>query len=142
MKFGNSFSVATHATTRNATIVTFTSCSALSRLRHASSSVMSASSLCVTCGIITQLRARFGAAIFWIRVRGTRSIGPYFAKSTDGQGASERPKPRPAGEAVAGPLSMNPSTSAFVIRPLRPGARDRVRSTPRSRASRRTEGLA
>ena len=30
---------------------------------------MSASSNCVTCGIITQLRASPGAEIFWMRVR-------------------------------------------------------------------------
>ena len=68
---------ATQAFTSRATIVTLTSdCSALVRLRNASSSVMSASSLWVTCGIITQLRARFGPLIFWMRVSGRRSTSP------------------------------------------------------------------
>ena len=43
---------------------------------------MSASSLWVTWGIITQLRARFGAEMRWIRERSTRSTGPNFSKST------------------------------------------------------------
>ena len=77
MTTGNAFSDATTAFTSSATIVTLASdCSALVRLRNASSSVMSASSLWVTCGIITQLRARFGPLIFWIRVSGWRSTSP------------------------------------------------------------------
>ena len=52
---------------------------------------MSASSWWVTCGIITQLRARLGPEIFLIRESGTRSTSPYFAKSTLGHGARFRP---------------------------------------------------
>ena len=44
--------------------------------RNASRRVMSASSNCVTCGIITQLRARLAPEIFRIRDSGTASIGP------------------------------------------------------------------
>ncbi len=66
-------------------------CSSLSSLRHASSSVMSVSSCWVTCGIMTQLRAKLGAEMRWIRERSTRSTGPNFSKSTDGQGASSKP---------------------------------------------------
>ena len=77
MTIGYAFSDATTALASSATIVTLASdCSPLVRLRNASSSVMSASSLCVTCGIITQLRARFGPLIFWMRVSGWRSTSP------------------------------------------------------------------
>ena len=43
---------------------------------------MSASSWWVTCGIITQLRARSGPDILLIRESSTRSIGPNFANSS------------------------------------------------------------
>ena len=46
------------------------SVSAVFDLRKASSSVMSASSNCVTCGIITQLRCRFAPESFLMRERG------------------------------------------------------------------------
>ncbi len=71
--------------------------SSLSCLRHASRSVMSASSLCVTCGIITQLRASTGPEIRWIRERCTRSISPNLEKSTVGHGGRSRPSPGPSG---------------------------------------------
>jgi hypothetical protein len=85
---------------------------------------MSASSLWVTCGIITQLRARFGAEIFWIRERGTRSIGPNFSKSTSATGEPRSAlagAPVPAGGAggTARPDCAE-RTSSAVIRPLRP----------------------
>ncbi len=54
---------------------------------------MSASSLWVTCGIATQLRARFGPLIFLIRESGTRSTSPYLAKSTFGHGAISNGRP-------------------------------------------------
>jgi hypothetical protein len=80
LKSGNFFSAETQAFTSSATIVTLTSsCSALICLRKASRSVMSASSLWVTCGIMTQLRARTGPLIFLIRDSGTRSTSPYFS---------------------------------------------------------------
>ena len=52
--------------------------------RVASISVMSASSNCVTCGMLTQLACRRGPAIFWMRESGRRSTGPNAAKSTSG----------------------------------------------------------
>ena len=84
---------------------------------------MSASSLCVTCGIITQLRASTGPEIRWIRERCTRSTSPNFEKSTDGHGGRSRPnpagRPQPAPR-LGGPRSANLCTSSLVIRPLRP----------------------
>ena len=154
MKFGNAFSEATEATTRNDTIVTLTpsrESSSLSCLRHASRSVMSASSLWVTCGIITQLRASTGPEIRWIRERSTRSISPNFEKSIDGHGGRFRPGPAPPAGAGRrprrrrrsdGPRSTNAWTSSLVIRPLRPLPLTWCRSTPSSRATRRTAGLA
>ena len=64
LKSGNFFSAATAALIRKASIVSLMpsfSFSLLSWTRSASSSVMSASSCCVTCGIITQLRAQVRA---------------------------------------------------------------------------------
>ena len=75
-------SAATTALMRNASGVTFTPDFAFSSFtfaRKASSSVMSASSNCVTCGIITQLRESAGPEILWMRESGFASIGPYFA---------------------------------------------------------------
>ena len=144
-------SAATDAATRNDTIVNLTpsrSCSELSCLRQASSSVMSASSLWVTWGIITQLRARFGAEIRWIRERCTRSTGPNFSKSTLGHGSRFSPAPEPLvgtgapAAAGAGAPSASRWTSSLVIRPLRPLPVTDFRLTPSSRARRRAEGLA
>ena len=58
---------------------------------------MSASSLCVTCGIITQLRASTGPEIRWIRDRCTRSISPNFEKSIDGHGGEVQAETGAAG---------------------------------------------
>src|ERR1700722_20413182 len=93
LKSGKAFSVATHAAIRKVTIVIFTPsrASAFSSLRHASSSVMSASSLWVTWGIITQLRARFRAELFWIRGGRIRSTGPNSSKATRGYDSKSRP---------------------------------------------------
>ena len=58
---GNCFSAVTQALIMKASIVSlkpFFSVSTVCALRKASSSVMSASSNCVTCGIVTQLRCR------------------------------------------------------------------------------------
>ena len=57
---------------------------------------MSASSLWVTCGMRTQLRARFAPEIFLIRDSGTTSTSPYLEKSIDGHGSSSSP-PSPGG---------------------------------------------
>jgi len=64
------------------------SVSAVFDLRKASRSVMSASSNCVTCGIITQLRCRFAAESFLMRERALSSTGPNLAKSTLGHSSS------------------------------------------------------
>ena len=100
---------------------------------------MSASSNCVTCGMLTQLACSRGPAIFWMRVSGRRSIGPKAAKSTLGTAGSAA-SPGRAG-AVSSCLTYA-FTSSAVIRPLRPVPVMRARSTPSSRAKRRTDGPA
>ena len=50
--------------------------------RSASSSVMSASSYCVTCGMLTHAACRRRPEIFWMRPSGLTSTSPNFAKST------------------------------------------------------------
>ena len=100
---------------------------------------MSASSNCVTCGMLTQLACSRGPAIFWMRVSGRRSIGPKAAKSTWGTAGSAPP------ETAAAPVISCLTcalTSSAVIRPLSPVPVTRARSTPSSRANRRTEGPA
>ena len=147
VEVGKRRSAATDALSRNASIVTFASLfSALSCLRNASRSVTSASSCCVTCGIMTQLRARLGPESFAMRVSGLRSTVPNCAKSTAGHGRSFNP---PAGAPLApgaGPSVnarlMNPCTSSRVTRPLGPVPETRPKSTPSSRAKRRIAGLA
>ena len=105
---GNFLSADTLALIRNASIVTLIpafSFSLLSATRNASRSVMSASSNCVTCGIITQFRARFAPEIFLIRESGRASTGPNFAKSTVGHGSrlSEPPPLMPPAPRAAAP---------------------------------------
>ena len=68
--------------------------SPLSLLRVSSSSVMSASSICQTCGTLSQLACRRGPEIFWMRPSGLTSIAPNFEKSTSGTFGSAPP---PAG---------------------------------------------
>ena len=90
LKSGNLRSAATDALIRNASIVILMPAFSFSLFiwtRNASRSVMSASSNCVTCGIITQLRARLAPEIFLIRDSGFASIAPNFVKSTDGHGS-------------------------------------------------------
>src|SRR3954468_3533674 len=103
---------------------------------------MSDSSLWVTCGTFSQARCRCGPDSFLMRGSGLVSIGPNLAKST--AGISGMPMP-PEGAAVAG-AALGPlrklSTSSLVIRPLSPLPFSLVRSTPSSRATRRTPGLA
>ena len=52
---------------------------------------MSASSCCVTCGIVTQLRCRFAAESLRMRCSGWISVGPNFAKSICGGAATDTP---------------------------------------------------
>src|SRR5690606_9283498 len=126
--------------------------SLLVETRKASSSVMSASSLLVTCGIITQLRARLAPLIFLMRDRSLRSTGPNLAKSTLGHGSRSRPAPEPPAGALAAwawvcaaPLMtawVNFWTSSCVMRPLRPEPLTSSSGTPSSRANLRTDGEA
>ena len=67
--------------------------SSLCAWRNASISVMSAQSFCVTCGAFSQLRCKFGPAIFWIRVSFRRSMAPNFEKSITGIAGSAEPPP-------------------------------------------------
>src|SRR5262245_8998295 len=104
---------------------------------------MSASSNWVTCGTLSQERCRFRAATRRSFESGRTSTGPHFAKSTRGAGG----RPKPAGSAGCGAPRASASrtkdcTSSFRILALRPVPRTSARSTPSSRASRRTEGLA
>ena len=126
--------------------------SALSWTRKASRSVMSASSWLVTCGIITQFRCRLAPEIFLMRDSGFFSTGPNFSKSTFGHGSrpSAAPLAPPAAAAPAGawpapPASRfltKPFTSSAVMRSFGPEPLTAPRSTPSSRASRRTDGEA
>ena len=82
---------------------------------------MSASSLWVTCGIITQLRARFGAAIRLIReqldaldLAELREVDRRPRRQVEPEPGPRRRTPEPA------PLFDAASTSSLVIRPLRP----------------------
>ncbi len=151
MKSGNFFSAATDALIRNASIVTLIpdfSFSLLARTRNASSSVMSASSWLVTCGIVTQLRCSAGPLILLMRDRSLRSIGPNFAKSTCGHGSTPASAPPVAG-APAGDFAAcafvcavpartaltNSCTSSCVILPFGPLPFTSSSGTPSSRAS-------
>ena len=101
---GNFFSVCTAALIMKASMLTLTPLFSFSLFictRKASSSVMSASSWLVTCGIITQLRCRLAPEIFLIRDSGFDSMGPNLAKSTFGHGRrSMPPTPAPADAAA------------------------------------------
>ena len=112
---------------------------------------MSAWSCWVTCGIRAQLRARLAPEIFWIRDSGLTSISPNLAKSTFGQGSRLRPLPAAAVRAEVPPATAAPPasasftcfcTSSLLILPARSLPLTWVRSTPSSRANRRTVGLA
>ena len=98
---------------------------------------MSASSVCVTCGMLTQEAWRRGPEIFLMRESGTVSIGPNLAKSTCGTAGSAPP----AAGATA-PLESAAFRSSRVMRPFSPVPLMRFRSRPSSRASRRTAGPA
>ena len=148
LKSGNCFSAATTALIRKASRVSLMpafSFSLLRLTRRSSRSLMSASSNWVTCGIITQLRARLAPEIFLIFDSGLASISPNLAKSTCGQGSRSRPPPAPAARPAVPPASAcltNFCTSSRVMRPLRSLPLTLNRSTPSSRANRRTAGLA
>ena len=123
--------------------------SLLKLTRSSSSAVISASSNWVTCGIIAQLRARLAPEIFWIRDSGLLSIAPNLAKSTFGHGSKLSPPPAATGTAGARSCSA-PDITAFtwcwtssrLMRPFRPRPLTCNKSTPSSRAYKRTAGLA
>ncbi len=74
-----------------------------------------------------------------MRLSGTDSTSPHWLKSMAGSGA------RPAPEALVEPCITaltKACTSSCVTRPLRPLPLTRARSTPSSRAKRRTDGVA
>src|SRR5690242_3759018 len=105
---------------------------------------MSASSSWVTCGTLSQDRCSAGPDSRWMRVSGCTSTGPNFEKSCAGTSGI----PAPAGgdpprtpPSAAGPRTPA-ITSSLVIRPFGPVPDSAVRSSPSSRASRRTPGLA
>src|SRR6478752_2248571 len=101
---------------------------------------MSASSLCVTWGTLSQERCRKGPETFLIRGRGAVSMGPNVEKSCTGISGIPAPV-AVAAAGWAGPL-RNPSRSSLVMRPLGPVRVTAARSTPNSRAVRRTAGPA
>jgi hypothetical protein len=106
--------------------------------RRSSSTVMSASSCWVTCGMFSQAACRRGPEILRTRDSGLISTGPNFAKSTTGTAGK-------AGPVLTAPLITdftNCLTSSSSTRPFWPEPFTRPRSTPSSRANLRTEGLA
>ena len=114
-----------------------------SALRKASRSVISALSVCVTCGTSSQLRCRFCAEMRRMRDRSTASTGPKRLKSTSG--CCGIPPPEPAAAACGAAFMADFTccwTSSRRMRPLAPLPLTCVRSTPSSRANRRTAGLA
>ena len=126
------FSAATLALIRNASMVTLPALpaaialafSSLSATRSASSSVMSASSCWVTCGIIAQLRARLAPEIFWMRDSGLLDraelgeidLGPRNeVQSAAGTGRGRGPPAMPPESAAL----TNFCTSSLPMRPPR-----------------------
>ena len=99
---------------------------------------MSASSVWVTWGTLTQEACRRGPEMRLMRESGTVSMGPNFAKSTAGTAGSAPP---PAATATAPPASAA-LTSSRVMRPCSPVPLILLRSKSSSRASRRTAGPA
>src|ERR1035437_6485833 len=126
------------------TLIPSFECASLISLRNASSSVTSASSNCVTWGIITQLRARFALEIFLMRESALVSIAPNFAKSILGHESRSNgaPDPRAIAAGFERASLTNLCTSSRKMRPLRPLPLTWLRSTPSWRANFRTDGLA
>src|SRR5271165_6556774 len=106
-------------------------------LRNASRSVMSASSVWVTCGTFTQDACSRGPEMRLMRDSGTVSTGPNLAKSTTGT-AGRAPPPATAPADLARAALM----SSLVMRPFSPAPLIELRSMSSSRASRRTAGPA
>src|SRR5579864_8256187 len=151
LKRGNSCSALTQARMMKASGVSFTpaACALSLRLaRSCSSSVMSASSNCVTCGMLTQLACRRDPEMRWMRDSGSSAVGPNCAKSTGGtSGSAGRAAAPPAAAPAAGAppprtCLTNALTSSWVMRSLKPWPATWARFTPSSRANLRTEGPA
>ena len=153
LKSGNFFSAETLAFIRKASMVSLMpafSFSLFSATRSASRSVMSAWSCWVTCGIIAQLRARLAPEIFLMRDSATTSVSPNLLKSTFGHGSRLSPPPAATGAPAAAGAATPPAsapltyfcTSSLLMRPPRSLPLTWLRSTPSSRANRRTAGLA
>ncbi len=144
LKFGNcamTFAQARAMKASGVSLMPRLAARSLSDVRSFSSSVMSASSCCVTCGMLTQAACSRVPEIFWMRPSGLTSTGPKAAKSTSGTRGSAAP----ADSARGGPASAfftKALTSSSLMRPLSPLPVTRARSTPSSRAKRRTDGLA
>src|SRR3569623_1467745 len=124
-------------------IVSLTPPSSDAALRKASTSVISASSFWVTCGMLTQERCRCAADILRMRDRGLVSISPNLEKSTAGIGGI--PLPPVAAAGAAGALSerfTNACSSSITMRPRGPLPLTLARSTPSWRANLRVAGPA
>ena len=102
---------------------------------------MSASSFCVTCGTFSHERCRNGPDTFLIRDSSLVSTGPNLPKSCAGISGIPEPCATAAAAGWAGPCRKD-SRSSLVMRPFGPVAVTADRSTPSSRAIRRTEGPA
>ena len=109
---------------------------------------MSASSNCVTCGIITQLRARFAPEIFLMRDSGRDLDGAELGEvdlrprqQVERAAAGDRAA-RAAGAAPLITCLTKFCTSSCRMRPFGPVPVTRARSTPSSRANLRTDGDA
>ena len=106
---GCCFSATTTAFSRKQSMVKRMPCffaSSVWTLRNSSSSVMSAWSFCVTCGMVTQLRCRFAPESFLMRESGWVVTAPNFAKSTCGSGSRLSPAP-PSRAARARELALH-----------------------------------
>ncbi len=105
---------------------------------------MSASSLCVTCGTLSQDRCRNGPDTFLIRDSATVSTGAELGEVLGRDLRDPRPAaPRRPGRPPAARVPCRKaSRSSLVIRPFGPDGVTEARSTPSSRAVRRTDGPA
>ncbi len=148
LKFGYAFNALTDALIKKANNVSLTprfSASTFIDLRKSSKSVMSASSNCVTCGAVTQLRCKFAPDNFLIRESGVVLMSPNLVKSITGIAKVLNSLP-PAAMLSERGLASSPftkfCTSACRMRFFFPEPCTNLRSTPSSRANLRIEGLA
>ena len=105
---------------------------------------MSASSSCVTCGIVTQLRCRFAAESLRIRCSGWISVGPNFAKSISRRRGHGDARDRHARRGALLDHALHVAAHVVVRDArLRAGAGHERAGRRRARArARRTDGLA